>query len=180
MFDPSSSFLEQVKAGSQLRATPPRGVAMPRPSDLWSKTVKLGPTVIATVAVTVIVGVLIYKIVQPPNSGDAPNRLGIDALVTQVRSELENLEIERQSGNTQPLFEMKDFDLEISFVVKQSAKTKGELETEVVTVGGETEHSKEAAQKVTLHMGVMPSQEVVVPSVKHIDVPSDAVYMPSD
>jgi hypothetical protein len=163
------------------RESPPRGIVVPLQSlsILWSKSVKLGPSVTATVAVALIVVFIVYKTVQPPSGGDAPAHLGIDALVTKVRSELESLEITRQSSSTQPLFEMKDFDLEISFVVKQSATAKGGLETEVVTVGGETEHSKEASQKVTLHMGVIPSQQVIVPSVKHIDVPSDAVQLPS-
>jgi hypothetical protein len=154
---------------------------VPHPSihDLWSRHVKLGPYVVVTALVAVIVSIAIFRIALPPSSGGVPQSLQIDALVTKVRTELENMEIQRQSSGRQPLFEMKDFDLEISFVVKQSVKAKGELETEVITVGSEIQRSNEATQKVTLHMGVIPSQEVIVPAVNHIDVPSDAVYVPS-
>jgi len=109
---------------------------------------------------------------------DTSAHLGIDDLVTKIRSELEKVEVQRQSVGEQALFEMKNFDLEISFVVKQTGKAEGKLEAEVITIGGAVERSKEAAQKVTLHMDVIPSQPVMIQPVKSIEVPPDAVQLP--
>jgi hypothetical protein len=155
---------------------------MARPSlhDLWSRSVKLGPSVSVTALVLGLVfGFILYRLERLMGPADAPPHLGIDSLINQVRADLENLEVKRESAGVQPLFELQSFDLEVSFVVKQSRKATGSFETEVITVGGEAEHSNEATQRITLHMHTVAPQDVVVPAVKHIDVPSDAVHISS-
>ncbi len=146
-------------------------------NSLWPKQVSFKTCIIAVVVcVALALGINHYLINQSFGTESTP--LGIDTLAEKVRSELENLETWRQSNGKAALFELKDFDLEVSFVVKKSRKVKGDLEAEVITVGGEAEHSKEATQKVVLHMGVIPAESVKIAPASRIDVPPDAVHIP--
>ena len=81
------------------------------------------------------------------------------------------MEVHRQEKNKDSLFYLKDFDLELSFVVKQSAKNKAELKYEVVTLGTESEKAREKTLKITLHMQMLPATPIrVEPSTKPIEV----------
>ncbi|MGH9494374.1 MAG: trypco2 family protein, partial [Candidatus Sulfotelmatobacter sp.] len=131
-----------------------------------SKKVSVLTCLIAVVVCVCLALVLDHFWINPPREGES-TPLGIDTLAEKVRSEMENIETWRQSNGKAALFELKDFELEISFVVKRSNKVKGDLEAEVVTVGGESEHSKEATQKVVLHMGVIPAESVKIAPVSH-------------
>jgi hypothetical protein len=84
--------------------------------------------------------------------------LGVQDLIEKVKSELIKTEQSRVDAGQAPLFELKDFELEISFVVKTSDKESGKAEFEVVTVGGETEFSSEKIQKIKLHMTAVQPQ----------------------
>jgi hypothetical protein len=141
----------------------------------WPEQIRLTTCILLIVACVVFALLIDHYVIEPKH--EAATSLGIDALAEKVRSELENLESWRQSNGKAALFELKDFDLEVSFVVKQSNKAKGELTAEVITVGGEAEHSKEATQKVVLHMGVIPAAAVQIPPVSHIDIPADAKHI---
>ena len=84
--------------------------------------------------------------------------LGVQDLIEKVKSELIKTEQKRIDAEQAPLFELKDFELEVSFVVKTSNKESGKAEFEVVTVGGETEFSSEKIQKIKLHMTAVQPQ----------------------
>ncbi len=92
------------------------------------------------------------------------NDIRIADLAQRVRAELEFMEADRLASGKDAVFQLKDFDLEISFVVKASQKSKGELSTEVVTVGAESEASREKTHKVTLHMIPIPTQRFNTPA----------------
>ena len=71
---------------------------------------------------------------------------------------------------------MKDFDLELSFVVKASAKNKAELKYEVVTLGTESEKAREKTHKITLPMQMLPATPIrVEPSANPIEVEGKVV-----
>lgn len=146
-------------------------------SSWWPKEVSFANCIIAIVVCVALALGIDHYLINPSHEAES-TPLGIDALAEKVRSELEKLETWRQSNGKAALFELKDFELEVSFVVKKSRKVKGELEAEVITVGGEAEHSKEATQKVVLHMGVIPAETLKIMPVGHINVPSDAIHIP--
>jgi hypothetical protein len=108
--------------------------------------------------------------------------LGIADLAQRVRTDLEQMEAHRLASGKDAVFQLKDFDLEISFVVKVNRKSKGEISTEVVTVGAENEAGRENAHKVTLHMTPIPTQRFDTPptaapiSAPHvIELPTEEV-----
>jgi len=86
--------------------------------------------------------------------------LGVGELITQVKSELAQMEQDRRKKGDAALFEVKDFDLEISFVVHKHVSAKGEVSYHLVTVGGEVQSAFERAQKVTLHLTTLPPAPV--------------------
>jgi hypothetical protein len=143
----------------------------------WPKQVSFTTCIIAVIVFVALALGIDHCLINPSHEAES-TPLGIDVLAEKVRFELEKLETWRQSNGKAALFELKDFDLEVSFVVKKSKKVKGDLEAEVITVGGEAEHSKEATQKVVLHMGVIPAETVKIAPASHIDVPPDAVRIP--
>ncbi len=85
--------------------------------------------------------------------------LGLQTLVNQLRSELENMELARTTSGD--FFKLKDFDLELEFVVKRSSKETGKLEYQVVTAEMERELGSERTNKVTLHMEMAPKQTIL-------------------
>jgi Trypsin-co-occurring domain 2 len=86
----------------------------------------------------------------------ADQGLGVKELIENVKAELIEAEQNRIKSNKAALFETKDFDLEINFVVNTRRKGTGKLEIQVVTIGGETEISSEKIQKIKLHMTAIP------------------------
>jgi len=78
--------------------------------------------------------------------------LGIKQLVSDVKAELYQLEVERIEKKEAPLFAIKQFDLEISFVARASSQQKGVIEYQVVTAESEIQTGIEKVQKLTLHM----------------------------
>jgi hypothetical protein len=101
--------------------------------------------------------VLLYPHKDLPS--ESSQKLGVDKLATQIRDELEQMEAEKAD---EPLFSLKGFDLEISFVVTRDSRDKGGFDTRVLTLGTEREISQEAVQKVTLHMEPLPPRHVVI------------------
>ncbi len=90
-----------------------------------------------------------------PDAGKAEG-LGVKELIEEVKSELVKSEQSRMAANQASLFELKDFDLEIKFVVNERRTESGKIEYQVVTVGGETTFSSERVQTIKLHMTAVP------------------------
>lgn len=78
--------------------------------------------------------------------------LGIKDLVRRVKQELYEAEEEMRKNQEIPLFELKDFDLEISFMVQAQSTQKGKIEYHFVAVDNEIQTGSERIQKIKLHM----------------------------
>ncbi len=86
---------------------------------------------------------------------EVPN-LGIIELVSQVKSELEALEQQTRDRKEEFLLELKDFDLEINFIVRANIKNKVGVQYQVVTANMEREFGQERVQTIRLHMTPRP------------------------
>lgn len=84
--------------------------------------------------------------------------MGIKDLLSRVKSELYEAEKERIDKQELPLFELKDFDLEINFVVQKSSKIGGGVVLHVIEVDSEIQTGSERIQKIKLHMTAIPPQ----------------------
>lgn len=85
--------------------------------------------------------------------------LGVQDLIEKVKDELIKTEQKRIKDGRDPLFELKDFELEINFVVTNRNKESGGFDFKVVTLEGERDISSERIQKVKLRMAAIPPQE---------------------
>ncbi len=81
----------------------------------------------------------------------ADGQLHIDKLIEQVKQDLEAADEKRIRENKAALFKTETFDLDINFVVRQTASANAQLSYEVVTVGGKSEISAEKVQRISLH-----------------------------
>ena len=104
--------------------------------------------------------------------------LGLQELVQNLKTELEQMESERLSNQRGALFHVKDFDLELSFVLKRSSKDSAKLEYEILTAESQRELGNEQAHKITLHMQAAPATPFqVAPSTTPIST-DDAISLP--
>lgn len=85
-------------------------------------------------------------------SGGRP--LEIKDLIEQVRSELVATEVAMRKRNELPLFKLKDFEMEINYVIRSGSVVK----TEVVGVGTDLSLDKERVQKLTLRWAACPTR----------------------
>lgn len=110
---------------------------------------------ILTIGIIVLLAVMIYnhRRAIPTSKKDSVD-LGVQDLIEKVKTELAKTEESRISKGQIPLLELKDFDLEINFVVTESYKGSGTFGFKVVTLGGQTDVSSEKIQKIKLHMTV--------------------------
>ena len=77
--------------------------------------------------------------------------IGITDLVRQVKKELLALEDSMVKHNENALFQLKDFEMEINFVVRENTSAKIQGNYEVVAVEGSKDYSNEKVQKIILH-----------------------------
>ena len=106
-------------------------------------------------AIIIILGIGFYIHLKGNETAKVSKRsLGIKELIDSVRHELELAEDGRIKRGDPPLFEVKDFDMEIKFVVNKSLSNSGKLELSVVTLDGGKTESSELVQTIHLHMNV--------------------------
>lgn len=86
--------------------------------------------------------------------------LGIKQLVTDVQSELRQLEKERIARKEAALFKVTNFDLEISFVVRADSREKSGIKYQIVTAESEFQRGLENVQKLTLHMATAGGEKL--------------------
>jgi hypothetical protein len=131
---------------------------------IWSRPIPLGWVVLG-IPVCVIGWTYWSRIgAQPALPADAGEGIGLSSLVNTVRSELVALQTERLQAGHEAVFSIDSFDLEIAFVVKQSDKTKGTVDAQVVTLETESEAVRERSHRVTLHLKPLPTEEIRVPA----------------
>lgn len=82
----------------------------------------------------------------------ASAELDVQTLIEKVRNGLVNAEQERLAKQGNAVLELKEVDLEINFVVEESYKGSGAVDLKVTTVGGESNSSSQATQKIRLHL----------------------------
>jgi len=90
----------------------------------------------------------------------------IKDIITQVRSELLEAELERRKQGISDLFTIKDFDIEIQFVVNANTSQKAGSSLELLVIDSESGYSKERVQKIKLHMVAEPPPPKKIPPTK--------------
>jgi len=88
----------------------------------------------------------------PPPQARPPEGLGITDLIRKVKQELAAADEQARQNREAALFQMKDFDLELSFMVQARSVTHGKVNYELVAVDSETQTGSERVQKIRLHM----------------------------
>ena len=67
-------------------------------------------------------------------------------LIRRVKRELGDAELERVNNHEAALFELKQFDLEVSFISRARAAGKGTVDYELIAVNNEVEVGSEHVQ----------------------------------
>lgn len=112
------------------------------------------------VIIILLLFINIYLHIKPKPQSIAPsNSLGVKTLIEQVRSELLAIQKNQVDGVNRDMFQLKDFDLEIKFVVNEKQTVSGKAEFEVVTIGGDNTVTNEKVQTIKLHMTTFPPEE---------------------
>ena|ERR1019366_9397132 len=109
---------------------------------------------------------------------EARTSLGLQELVQSLKTELEQMESQRLSEKRGALFRVKDFDLELSFVLKHNSKDSAKLEYEILTAEMQRELGNEQTHKITLHMEVAPPTIAQFPPSTKPIPSDDAVQLP--
>jgi hypothetical protein len=105
-------------------------------------------------------------------------QLGVTTLILHLRDELELLEQQRLKSGKESTFRIKDFDLEVNFVVKVKGNQKNGLNYEIVTAGTGHEFSRERSDKITLHMEILPPEPIFIPPSNARLSTTDTVWLP--
>jgi K+ transporter len=109
---------------------------------------------------------------------DKRNSLGLRDFVASLQTELEQMESERLAQQRGALFRVKDFDLELSFVLKHNEKDSTKVEYQILTAEMERELGREQTHKITLHMDLSPPTAFqVLPSARPLST-GDAIELP--
>jgi Trypsin-co-occurring domain 2 len=121
---------------------------------------------VAGIIILILIAISVYNHWKIDNSEyGRPHGLGVKELIEEVKSELVKTEQSRIAANQTSLFELKDFDLEIKFVVSERRTESGKIEYKVVTVGGETVLNTEKVQTIRLHMTAVAPKSGQVPAI---------------
>lgn len=90
--------------------------------------------------------------------------LGIDSLIKQVQDDLSKAEQERRENHRAPMFELKGFELEISFIVKRTRTQTGTIEYKAIAIDNHIEIGTEQTHKLKLMMDITPDEGSTEPS----------------
>lgn len=83
--------------------------------------------------------------------------LEIGSLIRMVKTELMMADSQRINNNESALFALKDFEMEISFIVRSTNRHGGNIGYQFVTVESGSETGNEKIQKLTLHWDAIPA-----------------------
>lgn len=98
--------------------------------------------------------------------------LGIKDVITKVQDELRESEKERTGSNKSSLFQVKDFELEIKFVINTKTSDNQQANLELITLDTKAEYSQEKVHQIKLRMVVPEPKPIVL-------VPSASVPVPT-
>ena len=124
--------------------------------------VRVGQELLALAAVALAVGLWMHWKAAPPALSSPNTGLGLQDFVENLKTELEQMESKRRVDGRAAMFRVRDFDLELSFVLKASEKSSGKIEARIVTAEMERELGREQTHKITLHMGMVPPEIVQI------------------
>jgi hypothetical protein len=108
--------------------------------------------VIAVLSVPLIIGQLRKKEIL--SSKEEPT-LGVEKLVRQIQIEIAKSEEDRKAEGIAPMFELKSFELEISFVARNTSTATGKAQFEIVTVDNQFQTGSEQTHRLKLVMDVI-------------------------
>jgi hypothetical protein len=89
-----------------------------------------------------------------PPSGDQ----GVKKLIEEVKKELTEATEDMEKKHEAALFQLKSFDLEVTFVAQVSATDSAGASYQLVTVNNQLATSSGRTQKLNLHMEVVPPE----------------------
>lgn len=115
--------------------------------------------IIIVTGIVFLVLLLVLSYRSSTSDNNPSSKLGIKELINKVRSELVETNIQLLKEDKPALFEVREFELELNFVIKESTNDKAGFEFNAVTVGSDTEFSSEKLQKITLKMTAVPPEE---------------------
>jgi hypothetical protein len=114
---------------------------------------------ILIVVIILLIFLFILKYREGRLGDEAPKEIGVGSLIDKVRMELHKAEELRKAQQSDALFQIETFDLEVNFVIKSSETGDGGVKVEPVTIGGKSEIATEKIQKITLHMKAIGPQD---------------------
>lgn len=133
------SFLKPPKQGSR--------------KFVWLRVVGFVIAVIGVLSAPLIVAQ--FRKNEPlPLKGE--QTLGVERLVRQIQIEIAKSEEDRKAEGIAPMFELRSFELEISFVVKNTSTQTGKANFEIVTVDNQFQAGSEQTHRLKLVMDVLP------------------------
>lgn len=132
-------------------------------SSRGREVLRIHLAVVAPLLVVAVVGGFYLGRRPPPV---IPQRtLGIKCLVESVKAELVAAENSYRQKNEAPLFELKDFEMEINYLVRNS----GGIKAEVIGVGTNLDSGSERVQKLRLTWTAIPNRQELIPPTLPID-----------
>lgn len=126
-----------------------------RLSEISNYQIRLWQVVVAVMVILVGANYLERMVETRP-------RVEVKDLIREVKAELVAADEAAIKGREAALFKLRDFEMEIQFVVRRS----GDFRAEVVGVGGGAGASSESVQKLKLHWDAVPPRTDVVPAAK--------------
>ena len=107
----------------------------------------------------------------PPANDVAKEGLQLKTLIRQVKTELQQADMEAIEKGEPALFQLKDFELDVNVVAKGSISGNAQI----VTVGSSAEVSSERVQRIHLRWVVDPeAQKLAIENAK-IDAPATRI-----
>jgi hypothetical protein len=122
----------------------------------WARTL---PQLVVFAAAGIVVTLIVQWSARSAPGLASQDSLQVKDLILRVREELAAAEQDRVDKNLLPTFELKDFDMEINYVVRNSGGTK----VEVLGVGTNVDVGTERVQKLRLHWTPAPPVQRSVP-----------------
>jgi Trypsin-co-occurring domain 2 len=122
--------------------------------------------VLLLVAVVALVLALPFGIdrfwrIKPPLPASSESALGVETLVRQVQTEIAKSEENRKAKNIAAMFELKRFELEISFVARKTSSQSGNANFELVTVDNQLQVTAEQTHRLKLVMDVVAPEGTI-------------------
>lgn len=102
-------------------------------------------------------------------------RLGIREVITKVQEELRESEKERIRSDKDSLFQVKDFELEIKFVVSTKTSDNQQASLELITLDTKAEYSQEKVHHIRLRMVVPEPKPMVLQPSPSVAIPSEGI-----